>query len=107
MVTGTIDQLFTSVGDGELTYGRPRKPLLGSGEAALPRGFDWPIQHGVLVAASDGSWNYARIEALKSRVQGRGDTDLASRSAELARLPSGTFPDDVAVITGRIDIAGS
>ena len=90
---------FTSGGNGELTYGQPRKPLLGSGEAPLPRVFDWPIEAGTLVVASDGLWNYTTIDAIASRVQTRDSDDLALRLAELSRMKSGAFPDDVAVIT--------
>jgi PPM family protein phosphatase len=94
--------LFASDGNGELTRGQQRKPLLGSG-GALPRSFNWDTEDGTIVVASDGLWNYTTVDAIRSRVQTRDSTDLALRLAELARLPSGTFPDDVAVITCRID----
>jgi PPM family protein phosphatase len=93
--------LFASDGNGELTRGQQRKPLLGSA-GALPRSFNWDAEDGTVVVASDGLWNYTSIDAIRSRVQTRDSTDLALRLAELARLPSGTFPDDVAVITCRI-----
>jgi serine/threonine protein phosphatase PrpC len=96
---------FTGSGTDELTSGQQRKPLLGSGEAPLPRPFNGPIEQGTLVVASDGLWKYTSTDAIRSRVQTRKATDLAARLAELARLPSGAFPDDVAVITCRIDIA--
>lgn len=95
--------LFADDGNGELTRGQQRKPLLGSGNA-VPRAFDWPIESGTLVVASDGLWNYVSMEAIRSRVLTRDSVDLALRLAELARLPSGTFPDDVAIITCRIEL---
>ncbi len=99
--------LFTNGGTGELTYGQARKPLLGSGVVPTPRGFSWPIEDGTLVVASVGLWKYTTVDAIRSRVATRDSTDLALRLVELVRLPSGTFPDDVAVFTGRIEIAGS
>ena len=97
--------LFASDGMAELTYGQPRKPLLGSGKAPVPREFSWPIEEGTVVIASDGLWNYTQLDAVRSRVQTRDSTDLAMRLAELARLTSGTFPDDIAVITARIALS--
>jgi serine/threonine protein phosphatase PrpC len=95
-------RLFTKDGAGELTYGQQRKPLLGSG-SAFARPFNWPIEEGTVVVASDGLWKYAPVEAIASRARTRDSADLALRLAELARLPSGAFQDDVAVITCRID----
>jgi PPM family protein phosphatase len=97
--------LFTADGAGELTYGQPRKPLLGSGEGPTPRGFSWPVEEGTLVVASDGLWKYTSMDAIRSRVMTRDSADLALRLAELTRLPSGSFPDDVTVITCRIGLA--
>ena len=93
--------LFAHDGHGELTRGQQRKPLLGGG-GVMPRSFNWDIEDGTIVVASDGLWNYTSREAVRSRVQTRDSTDLALRLAELARLPSGTFPDDIAVITCQI-----
>ena len=94
--------LFANDGNGELTRGQPRKPLLGSGKVRTPRSFEWDIEEGTVVVASDGLWNYASLPAIQSRVRSRDSTALAGRLAELARLPSGSFPDDVSIITCQI-----
>jgi serine/threonine protein phosphatase PrpC len=96
---------FTNEGAGELTYGQQHQPLLGSGAVATPRGFSWPVEDGTVVAASDGLWNYTNVAAVSSRVRTRDSEDLAPRLAELARLRSGTFPDDVAIVTCRLALA--
>lgn len=93
---------FANDGHGELTRGQHRKPLLGTGEIAPARPFDWASEDGTVVVASDGLWNYASLEAILSRVRSRGTADLAVRLAELVRLQSGAFPDDVAIITCNI-----
>jgi serine/threonine protein phosphatase PrpC len=94
---------FSTGGRSELTRGQARKPLLGSGSLGTPRSFNWELEEGTLVVASDGLWNYTSLEAVQSRVRSRGTADLAVRLAELVRLESGDFPDDVAILTCRID----
>lgn len=95
--------VFSSDRAEELTRNQHRKPLLGSGQAPSPSGFSLPMKNGALVIASDGLWKYASMEAIRSRVTTRDSENLALRLAQLARLPSGTFQDDVAVITCRIE----
>jgi serine/threonine protein phosphatase PrpC len=87
--------LFTSNRKDELTRGQSRKPFLGTG-VALPHGFVREMAEGTLVIATDGLWKYTSLESIEQRVR-HGGEELAA----LVRLPSGTFQDDVAVLTCR------
>jgi len=85
-------------GKEELTRGQTRKPLLGSG-ASLPHSFVRALANGILVIATDGLWKYANLDLIEQRVRNSPADVLASQLAELARLRSGGFPDDIAIIT--------
>jgi hypothetical protein len=54
------------------------------------------MAEGTLVIATDGLWKYTSLESIEQRVR-HGGEELAA----LVRLPSGTFQDDVAVLTCR------
>jgi hypothetical protein len=86
----------------DLTSGQTRKPLLGSGNAE-PRGFaaDWNGEP--LLVATDGLLRYAGPRVIGAELAMPRDCDsTARRLVDLARLPSGTLPDDVALAIARI-----
>jgi len=92
----------TSVGDSEawlvgpsgiddLTASQHRRRL-GSG-AAVPAAFFRSPLDTVLVAGTDGLFKYASPDAIAVAARAGSAQSLAA----LARLPSGRYPDDVAV----------
>jgi serine/threonine protein phosphatase PrpC len=97
-----------SVGDSEawlvdegqvadLTENQRRKPLLGSG-LAKPVAFGPVAFAGVLVLGSDGLFKYVdpgKIRRLSAIVP---VTEAADALLQAARLPSGSFQDDISVI---------
>ena len=101
-----------SVGDSEawwwegpaehaLTKAQRRKPLLGSG-SALPVGFSLEARGaGQLVLGSDGLWKYVRWERVREALQ-HPPPLAAHHLVQSVRYPSGTFPDDVAVVVCRV-----
>jgi PPM family protein phosphatase len=92
---------FSAYGKAELTCGQQRKPFLGSGMAvACP--FTLPTSETTLVVATDGLWKYTSLELIKQRVHAAEVCSLAEALSELVRLPSGTFPDDVAIVTCKL-----
>jgi len=88
--------LFTPDGKAELT--RVRKPYLGTGVAA-PYQFARRSGPGTLVVASDGLWKYTGLELIEEKVRTVSPERLAAELAELVRLRSGAFPDDIAIAT--------
>lgn len=84
----------------DLCENQHRKPLIGSGRA-VPVPFSARLGPATLLLASDGLFNYAaraRITELAATAALEG---LASRLADLARLRSGAFPDDISVLVAR------
>lgn len=92
--------LFTSDTKEELT--RVRKPYLGTGVAA-PHQFQWDLTEGTLAVASDGLWKYTSLEAIENKLNTAQPEGLAAELADLVRLRSGAFPDDVAIVTCQIN----
>ena len=92
--------LFTDDTFIDLTAEQPRKPFLGSGRAA-PAGFGPVPFAGTLVVASDGLLKYAAIQQIWNCVKHTEVSQAARALAELPRLPSGGYPDDVAVAVVR------
>lgn len=88
--------LFMSDGKEELT--RIRKPYLGTGVAA-PHQFARKWCGGTLVAATDGLWKYTNLELIEWTVRKGNPDGLASELANLTRLRSGAFQDDIAIAT--------
>jgi hypothetical protein len=78
-----------------------RKPFLGSG-SAWAISFSKPAVKGTLVAATDGLWKYTSLEKIAEKVRAVAPESLAQDLAELVRLKSGAYPDDVAVATAHI-----
>ena len=99
--------LGISVGDSEawvvngalvdrLTDAQDRKRV-GSGRAR-PVAFHRRALDGVLVVATDGLFKHAAPQRIAAAC-GNGDAaELAHRLVELPRLPSGSYPDDVALV---------
>jgi serine/threonine protein phosphatase PrpC len=91
---------FAADGEGELSH--VRRPYLGSG-VAVAHQFERPFSPGTLVVASDGLWKYTSLESIKQRVRTGNPERLAAELAELVRLRSGVFPDDIAIATCRLE----
>ena len=80
--------------------GQIRKPLIGTGES-LPKSFAIPWNGGLVILGSDGFWNYINMGRLAACLHTIDFPVLAKTLAELVRLPSGGFSDDVSVICAR------
>ena len=80
----------------ELSSGQFRKPLLGDG--GMPVSFGPVPFVGRLLLSSDGLVNYVRSDAVIRAATHSEIPDAAKALAELPRLKSGAFPDDVAVL---------
>jgi PPM family protein phosphatase len=93
--------LFTPDAKQELTAGQSRKPFLGTG-VAYPRQFAFHSKQGTLVVATDGLWKYASLELIEKKAKTGRPENLAEELADLARLRSGAFPDDIAIVTCRL-----
>jgi PPM family protein phosphatase len=94
--------LVTSGGHYDLTGGQNRKPYLGEGMAE-PVPFALPNPgYGTLVAATDGLFKYAAPERIEDATLQADLETAARRVADEARLPSGRFPDDIAVLLCRL-----
>ena len=61
-----------------------------------------PITWHRRVVATDGLWKYTSPELIEQRVRAGNPEHLAAELAELVRLCSGAFPDDIAIATCRI-----
>ena len=97
-VGDSLAWFFSSSQRLELTQQQKRKPLLGSG-VAVARPFTKSPCEGTIVIATDGLWKYTSLELIENRVRNGDPVRLADELSELVRLPSGTFPDDVAIAT--------
>lgn len=86
----------------ELTQQQERKPLLGAG--GKPVAFKTTPFLGTLLVASDGLVNYARRSSIISASLGENIWMSANVLAELPRMNSGNYPDDVAVILTRANV---
>ncbi len=80
----------------ELTSNQIRKPLLGSGGTLVEFGPE-PF-NGRLLLASDGLVNYAQASKIACNAVLENIHEAATSLAELPRLKSGKFPDDVAIL---------
>lgn len=84
----------------ELTSKQIRKPLLGS-RNALPVGFTYGPLSGVLLAGTDGYFNYAKDDATAKVIFQTDFLAIPRKCIEAVRLPSGDYWDDVALIAVR------
>jgi serine/threonine protein phosphatase PrpC len=93
----TPDGLF------DLTETQRKKPFLGSGGAgAVPFTLPTPDPGGTLLIASDGLFKYADQERIIEAVRSPDLEDAATALVDSARLRSGSFSDDIAVLLCRI-----
>ncbi len=114
-----------SVGDSEtwwigsdaivdLTERQRRKPFLGGG-MCIPTPFAFrvpPNKTGALLLATDGLFKYADTNRIceimcAAEAAGNAASETARTVAELARLSSGAFHDDIAVIVCRYDASSA
>lgn len=81
----------------DLTVRQSRKPLLGSGRAAIVP-FEGPFVEGRLVVGSDGLFSYVHHADLVALVRSEAWDKLPASLVAAAQLPSGGYHDDVAVV---------
>jgi serine/threonine protein phosphatase PrpC len=92
----TPDGLF------DLTETQRKKPYLGSGAVqAVPFTLPIPPSGGTLLAASDGLFKYAAQERILEAARFPDLEDAADEIINAARLRSGSFSDDIAVLLCR------
>ncbi len=84
----------------ELSAWQSRKPLIGDG--AMPVSFGPVPFVGRLMLSSDGLVNYVRSDAILRAATHSNIADAAKALAELPRLKSGAFPDDVAILLAEL-----
>jgi serine/threonine protein phosphatase PrpC len=89
--------LFAAGGVSDPTEGQSRKPLVGSGRA-VPRGIARQPWAGRLLLATDGLFNYVPWPVLVATASAGEVTAAIDALVEAARLPSGGFQDDIALI---------
>ncbi|MCA9690887.1 MAG: hypothetical protein KC636_14870 [Myxococcales bacterium] len=77
----------------ELTCGQRRRPVLGSGQAAL-RPFVGRLAEGTLVVASDGLFKYVSLDVVRAACSVGSLRRSAQTLADAGRLRSGALPDD-------------
>lgn len=93
--------IFGPSGVVHLTAGQIRKPLLGSGRAT-PRPFAFAgMLAGTLVVGSDGLFAHAAHGEIADAAMESNLASAAQRLADAARLPSGTYSDDVTIALVR------
>jgi serine/threonine protein phosphatase PrpC len=109
-----LDEIFgASVGDSgawlidesgylNLTQRQVRKPLAGSGSAGPVSFCHKPTNGRHLLLATDGLLKYSSPERITAICR-QGSTDEAAKQLiELVRYASGSLPDDVTVIFGKL-----
>ena len=84
----------------DLTADQKRKPLLGTGMAE-PIGFVAPPLNGLLLAGTDGFFNYAKPDAILGTIAKSDFQTLPRRCIEMVRLPSGDYWDDIGIVAVR------
>ena len=84
----------------DLTAAQTRKPLLGSG-SAQPVGFTHQPLSGMLIAATDGVFDYAKQESIIELLVRCDFYEIPRRCVELVRLPSGELWDDTSIVVAR------
>lgn len=86
----------------DLTEKQKRKLRLGSGRAS-PVTFEREALTGILLAATDGLFNYARPDVIARIVTESEDLDeVAEGLVEAVRLAGGDLMDDVALVLVRV-----
>lgn len=92
-------------GHFDLTGGQKRKPYLGSGAEVTAFSLKRP-RRGTLLVATDGLFKYAPAERILDTASHPELEHAAENLADLARLPSGKLPDDLALVLCRFDPEG-
>ena len=80
--------------------GQVHKPLLGTG-AAEPKSFRHAWTGEPVIVASDGLWNAVPVTRMAAELRFIDFPVLAKNLVAMARLPSGAFADDIAVVCAR------
>ena len=88
----------------DLTQSQDTKRKIGGGQVA-PAPFERHALQGVLLIASDGLFKYASRDVIARIVRSLPVSRAIEELVALVRLPSGRFPDDVAVATASRDMA--
>jgi serine/threonine protein phosphatase PrpC len=82
----------------ELTEHQELRPRVGSGRAVVTA-FERRLKGSwTLLAATDGLTDYATLTEIRAALDLRDADAIADQCAALPRLPSGRYPDDVAVV---------
>jgi len=81
----------------DLTEVQVRKPLLGTGDAR-PCSIEGAFTSGILIAGTDGFWNYAKRDVIMAEAPHLPFPTSAKKLLDMARLPSGALWDDTTVI---------
>ena len=84
----------------DLTANQIRKPLLGSG-MSQPVGFTHTSLAGLLIAATDGFFDYAKRDEITRLVGQTEFYEISRKCIELVQFPSGDMWDDVGIVVGR------
>jgi len=93
--------LVSDQGVRDLTAGRKRKPLLGSG-AAIPAVEEVEWRGETLVAGTDGLFNYVPYERLIETLREFEPEAAAEELLRIARMATGSLQDDAGVFVARI-----
>jgi len=92
--------LVTESGVVDLTNGKLRKPLLGSGRAR-PRAFFVRRSTGTIVLGTDGLFKYASHETIASIARRSAIDEVIAGLISAVRLPSGSLQDDIGIVVYR------
>jgi len=84
----------------DLTGDQIRKPLIGSG-MSQPVAFTHSSLEGLLIAATDGFFDYAKRDEITRLVAQSEFYEISQKCIELVQLPSGELWDDVGIVVGR------
>ncbi len=88
-------------GHYDLTGGQNRKPYLGSLAEPVPFSLPRP-RTGTILIATDGLFKYAPAERTIDTALLPDIEDAATSLANLALLPTGKLPDDIAILLCRL-----
>ena len=99
-------QAWIMMGDQitNLTNNQIRKPLIGSGKAQ-PLGFTHKPLNGLMIAATDGFFDYAKRDDITRLVNQTEFYQIPRKCIELVRLPSGDMWDDVGFVACRTKLS--
>ncbi len=84
----------------DLTEHQVRKPLIGSGDCQ-PVAFMHPPLAELLIAGTDGLFDYAKREEIVHAVIGNEFYEIPRKCIEMVQLPTGELWDDVGIVVAR------